>query len=520
MASNYSPTDSEVVISGFADFMGETLATQAPVALGNSGAIRWQRLMRARSYLILSDWLIIVATFGIALQLRRYQADVGVGNLQDSPQLFAGVLAVGIYVIPILGFWSSLGLYQRRIWLSRYAHGVQIAKGATGLVLGYLLLHALTKTGLLFPSRLLALYWCILLITVLCAHRLVVFPRLLQIGSKVGLERRVILIGDSGVSNHFLTRLGAENPYSIRPVGILSDKTGPLTSRNIPNLGNISDLPQVVEDHDIAGAIITDPDLTIDALMRLIEECIALFGWVDVHSARSSVWYHDQLAPDAYFDIPFVRLKATRQRSLALFYKRCFDLTVASVGLIALSPLVISIALLIKISSPGPILFSRERVGTKGQPFKFHKFRSMYVGAENDHTRAEAVLKFMQDANDSSEKLVNEQMVTPIGRIIRKLALDEVPQLWNVVKGDMSLVGPRPLTRSEYDAQEEWQKRRFDIKPGCASLWKVMAVRHKGVSFANASLYDIFYARNMSPLLDLQILVQTALIVLRARADG
>lgn len=501
--------------------MGERLVTQSLVALRESRAIRWQRLMRARSYLMISDWLIIVATFAIALQLRRYLPHVGVGNVQDEPQVVAGVLAVGIYAIPILGLWSGSGLYKRRIWLSRYAHTVEIAKGATGVVLGYALLHALTKTSLLFPSRLLILYWYILLITALCAHRLVAFPHLLQIGSKVGLQRRVVLIGDSEVSNQFLTRLGTENPYStIRPVGIISDKTGPLINRNIPKLGGTSDLAQIVGDHDIAGAIITDPDLSIDALMRLIEDCITLFGWVDVHSSRSSVWLHDQLAPDAYFDIPFVRLKASRQRSLTLLYKRCFDFTIASVGLIAMLPLIIFITLMIKLSSPGPVLFSRERVGEKGQPFKFYKFRSMYVGAENDNTRVEAVLKFMKDENAAGEKMVNEQMITPIGRIIRKLALDEVPQLWNVVKGDMSLVGPRPLNRCEYDAQEEWQKRRFDIKPGCTSLWKVMAVRHQGVSFASATLYDIFYGRNMSPLLDLQILVQTAVIVLRARADG
>ena len=119
-----------------------------------------------------------------------------------------------------------------------------------------------------------------------------------------------------------------------------------------------------------------------------------------------------------------------------------------------------------------------------------------------------------------AEKIVDRNMVTPIGRIIRKWALDEIPQLWNVVKGDMSLVGPRPLPREEYDAQEAWQKRRFDVKPGCTGLWKVMVARHHGVTFANASLYDLYYARNISPMLDLNIILNTVIVVLRGRADG
>jgi lipopolysaccharide/colanic/teichoic acid biosynthesis glycosyltransferase len=144
----------------------------------------------------------------------------------------------------------------------------------------------------------------------------------------------------------------------------------------------------------------------------------------------------------------------------------------------------------------------------------------MRVEAEHDTSRREAVLKFMKDDSAIAEKFVNEAMITPVGRFIRKWAPDEVPQLWNVLKGDMSLVGPRPLPLEEYEAQDEWQKRRFDIKPGCTGLWKIMVVRHRGVTFANASLYDLYYARNMSPVLDLNILLNTVVIILRGKADG
>ncbi|MDZ4200282.1 MAG: sugar transferase, partial [Kiritimatiellia bacterium] len=149
----------------------------------------------------------------------------------------------------------------------------------------------------------------------------------------------------------------------------------------------------------------------------------------------------------------------------------------------------------------------------------FYKLRSMRVDAEKDSVRREAILAHMAQPDDVVRKVVNPEMITPVGAFIRKWAIDELPQLWNVIRGDMALVGPRPLPLEEYEAQANWHKRRFDIPPGCTGMWKIYAVR-SGISFTDTVLYDLYYARNMNPLLDLSILFQTVWVILVGRADG
>lgn len=479
-----------------------------------------KRQKRGGSYLLATDWLIIVGSFVIALQFGRFSSRI----TNVSPNRWAvipQVVTVGIYTLLFLITWAILGLYKRYIWLTPTPHALQIIKGSTGLVLGYVLLLALTKASLFTPSRIVILAWYVLILALVSAHRLLFFPILLRVASRSGLRRRVVLLGDSQVTKELLSRFEHEDQYSmLTPVGILSAKTGPYLNKDIPYLGDFAALPNIVEMYNIEGAVIAEPDMSVDELMNLIEQCVSLFGWVDVHSEQSAAWYNVTGGSDTYFDIPFVRINAIHQTPILLAYKRFFDFTVAFLALLVLSPVLVTLAVLIKWSSPGPVFFTRDRIGEKGQPFKFYKFRSMRVGAEHDAARKEAVLKFMRDDSAIAEKFVNEAMITPVGRFIRKWALDEVPQLWNVLKGDMSLVGPRPLPLEEYEAQEEWQKRRFEVKPGCTGLWKVMVVRHRGVTFANASLYDLYYARNMSPVLDLNILLNTATIILRGKADG
>jgi exopolysaccharide biosynthesis polyprenyl glycosylphosphotransferase len=479
-----------------------------------------KRRGRSVSYLLLTDWLIIVGAFGIALRFRRYDRGMDIISLMQW-QVVPEVLAVGVYATIFWMIFGALGLYKRRIWLSPPLHATNILQGCVFLILGYFLLRGSIKVNLFVPSRMVIINWGLLLTAGMIAHRLFIFPRLLQWASRAGLRRKVVLIGDSEVARDFLQRHERDSEYStLVPVGIVTDKEGALLNTDIPNLGKLADLPDIVEQHGLEGAIITNPHLPHGDLMQLIEQCIGLFGWVDVHSTRSAVWHQRELTPDTYFDIPFVRLSTIPRNPLYLRYKRIFDASAAALGLLALSPVLAAVAVLIKRSSPGPVFFTRDRIGEGGRPFKFYKFRSMRVEAEHDASRKQAILEMMKDESAVAAKVVNESMITPIGRFIRKWALDEIPQLWNVVKGDMSLVGPRPLPPEEYHAQEDWQKKRFDIKPGCTGLWKIMVARHEGITFANTALYDLYYARNMNPLLDINILFNTVLVILRGKADG
>jgi len=142
----------------------------------------------------------------------------------------------------------------------------------------------------------------------------------------------------------------------------------------------------------------------------------------------------------------------------------------------------------------------------------------MHVDADQDKIRNTDIEEYLKSGEQVSRKTININQVTPVGRFIRKWAIDELPQLFNVLKGDMSLIGPRPVPLNEYAITDEWHKRRFDIKPGCAGLWKIYASRD-GISFNDTVLYDIYYARNMSPILDLYIIFATIWIILTGKAD-
>jgi lipopolysaccharide/colanic/teichoic acid biosynthesis glycosyltransferase len=191
--------------------------------------------------------------------------------------------------------------------------------------------------------------------------------------------------------------------------------------------------------------------------------------------------------------------------------KRVFDFTAASLGLLVISPLLVVIALLIKFSSPGPVLYKSERIGKNYQPFYMYKFRTMSVGADaqRDALRKQANLE------GDLFKIKNDPRVTPIGRILRALSLDELPQLINVIRGEMSLVGPRPLPRDESELFEDPYTLRFHVYPGITGLWQVSG-RSK-LSFNKLCSLEMEYVTGWNFLTDLRILLQTIPAVLCSR---
>ncbi len=188
--------------------------------------------------------------------------------------------------------------------------------------------------------------------------------------------------------------------------------------------------------------------------------------------------------------------------------KRIFDLVVALVLLLVLSPLLALIALAIRFSSSVPILYRWQVVGEGGRPFSSWKFRTM-VG---DADRVKADLIAQNEMRGPVFKLKDDPRVTPIGRVLRKFSLDELPQLWSVLKGDMSLVGPRPPLQSEYKKFSDWQKKKLAMKPGMTSLWHT---RGKPRDFDAWVQLDLEYIEHWSLWLDFKILFQTAIVVLR-----
>lgn len=474
---------------------------------------------RSITYLLATDWLAVAGTFGLALHFRPYNTGM---NIISRSHIVPEALFALCYAFLVLAIFSMFKLYRRKVWLTRAWHGFQIILGVLASISLYMLLRFIIKSPVLVVSRVVTLNWGILLLGGLLIHRLIIFPFLLRIGSQANLQRRIVIIGTQDAGIKFAKNCLHENSYSmLNPVGFLCNhrEKDEIIIDNLCCIGELDDLPELVDLHKLEGAVITPTDLPYGKLMTLIEQCIRFFGWVDVHTDKSAI-LHENLDVDTYFDIPFVRMREIPRGPMIGFYKEATDVIGASIGILLLSPLLIATAIAIKLTSPGPIFYTRDRIGYKGTSFPFFKFRSMAVGADQDTARAREIRKHIQDGSDEQQrKIVNSAYVTPVGRFIRKWAIDELPQLFNVLRGDMSLVGPRPVPPGEHDMEDEWHKKRFEIKPGCTGLWKVYAIK-TGVSFNDTVLYDLYYARNMNPILDVYIIIMTVWVILTGRADG
>ncbi|MGC8785933.1 MAG: sugar transferase [Anaerolineae bacterium] len=211
---------------------------------------------------------------------------------------------------------------------------------------------------------------------------------------------------------------------------------------------------------------------------------------------------------------------ATRRRRLYALTKRLLDFVIAAVLLLLLAPLMLVIALAIKITSPGPAILVQERVGQGGKIFAFYKFRSMYNNSDNseDERYAREYIHGNHRAalpRGGVFKPANEKRITPVGRWLRKTSLDELPQLFNVLKGDMSLVGPRPSMPYEVDVYKPWHFRRLEVLPGITGLAQVKG--RSSLTFQEIVSIDLEYIERRSLLLDFEILLKTLPVVLSAR---
>ena len=197
------------------------------------------------------------------------------------------------------------------------------------------------------------------------------------------------------------------------------------------------------------------------------------------------------------------------------FLKRVFDFSAALIGLVVLSPLFMVMALAVKLGSSGPVIYTQRRVGEDGQCFEFYKFRTMVYRNDDSIHRVYSqrlINGWASKGGGRNYKMTDDPRVTPFGRFLRKSSLDELPQLFNVLRGDMSLVGPRPPIEYEVDYYLEWHKQRLQAKPGITGLWQVSG--RSQVPFDEMVMLDIHYMEHWSFLLDLKILLKTIPVVI------
>ncbi|MCU0558685.1 MAG: exopolysaccharide biosynthesis polyprenyl glycosylphosphotransferase [Desulfobacterales bacterium] len=284
------------------------------------------------------------------------------------------------------------------------------------------------------------------------------------------------------------------------------------------SLGRLQDLESIVGEHFFQEAIITD---------ELIDKA-ELVNLLDLFTSRGmTVWFLPKLMPiiDVKLDIdnlcgtPLVRLQGGRDRWLFQKAKYAFDALAGLAGALLVLPLFCAAALAIVLDSKGPVFYRPRAIGKNGRVFTMFKFRSMHADAgsriHQDYVTKLIKGEIRQDGSGKPLKIVDDPRVTRVGRLLRKTSLDELPQLINVLKGEMSLVGPRPCLPYEWELYNEWQKKRSAVRPGITGLWQV--VGRSEVSFEEMILLDLYYIYNRSFELDFSILFETLFVVLKKK---
>ena len=260
---------------------------------------------------------------------------------------------------------------------------------------------------------------------------------------------------------------------------------------------------------EVNELILTDPDATRGQIKALMEFCIA-HQIVFKYSIELTGMQTTNFGVDMIAGIPVIEIKSTRLDGWGKVVKRVFDIAASAAGLLIIAPFCAVVGMIIKVSDGGPVFVRLIRIGARGQKFSLYKFRSMVVGAE---AMKDQLMPYNERADGPLFKMAHDPRITRIGRYLRRTSIDELPQLWNVLKGDMSLVGPRPHEPQEVAKYEAQNRRLLYIRPGITGMAQVSG--RSDLTFSDEARIDTFYIQNWSFLLDLIILIKTPLVVLK-----
>jgi exopolysaccharide biosynthesis polyprenyl glycosylphosphotransferase len=455
---------------------------------------------RVAAWLAFSD-LILINLALIGAYYMRYElewfAEVGFDADLLDYALFAGVLSI---LLPIT--FKLDGVYNGRRGQSWFDQMYAIINATAK---GTIVLLALTfGFRPLVYSRLLFLEAAVLIVVLTGISRLVkgwIEARLRRRG--VGVDR-VLIVGGGEVGRAVIRTIVARPELGYQIVGLVDDNPdrGNTAIGRVKGLGGLEKLAEIIDSQAVDQVIVTLPWMYHRKIMGIVRECqrrrVRAHIVPDLFQMSLS-----QVDVDDLGGIPLIGVREVTIGRWQRAIKRAMDVLGAVViGALGL-PVLGMIALAIKLDSRGPAVFKQLRVGKQGQQFWCYKFRSMRQGAEQEQDQ----LLAHNEADGPIFKMRDDPRRTRVGRWLRRTSLDELPQLYNVLRGEMSLVGPRPPLPAEVAQYEAWQMRRLEVAPGLSGLWQVSG--RSNLSFDEMCLLDIYYIENWSPLLDIKILLRT-----------
>jgi len=464
---------------------------------------RLRRLRRQAPKLALGagDLVAVVVAMWLSLATRDY---LRVGSAYAPHAATVGGLSLPIWLIA----FSHHRLYSAR-YLARRAEEMRrvaraAALGVAGMAVISFLLRAPVSRAWLVLSGLLAF-------VIIGAEREVarrLFKRLRRTGS---LLRPVVVVGANHEARELAAMLQSDASLGYRLAGFVTDRPSDEVHHSISGrvLGTVAETLEVVNATGAVGVIVAASAATLDTSNRLVRELTNAGIHVELSSVLRDI-AAERLTVRPLGRFPIIYIEPVR-RGWRTGAKRVFDLGLALCTLAGTALVLAIVAVLIRLDSPGPVLFKQPRVGRDGRIFRVLKFRTMVVDAE----ARMAELRDRNEADGPLFKMADDPRVTRVGRLLRKTSIDELPQLWNVVRGEMSLVGPRPALPSEVAGWQPELHERLRVKPGMTGMWQVNG--RSSASFAEYMRLDLYYVDNWSLATDLTILAKTVPAVLASR---
>ncbi len=423
-----------------------------------------------------------------------------------------GTAVVPLVAAAVVGWWAvgcALGLYTGddvRTWGSGVSHAPRII--VTALLLSWPLYFVASAMALADPA---AIAIVIAGTAIVCtgAARGIVRAMLHQ---GTHLRQRTLIIGSGTIAGELVHQLRSQTHFGLDPIGFVDDEPHMPAGNYVPYCGGLEDLPDVLDTHSVDRVIIAFTRASHEDLLRCIRTCrdrrVAtdivprLFELLDGADGMAHIG-----------GLPLISITVPGLSRSAAAVKRLVDVVLTAVLALVLLPLLACVALAIKLETRGPVLFRQTRAGRGGNNFHVLKFRSMYEDAE-------ARKRELDELNDASDgvmfKIHEDPRITRVGKVLRRYSLDELPQLFNVLRGDMSLVGPRPLILDESDVLlEDWHMRRLDLRPGITGPWQVRG--RSDLTVRDMVRFDYTYVSGWTLARDFEILLATVPAVLSGR---
>lgn len=476
-----------------------------------------QRRNLASLALAFLDATLIYVAFGLAYWLRyqvRWPAPFNqiiqeVLTINSVP--FDNFLPyVGLLIGVLLALFTMKGVYRLPRNASLLDHlGPIISASTTGIAL--VVLFTIVQRPL-YSRLIFAFAWVNIILLIGIARAVLVNVQRWRWTHGVGRER-VLVVGGTGLGRQVMDSIVAQAFLGYSLVGYLEDRDPPRSEQrngHFRYLGVVQQLEHVLQSQAVNLVVIALPFWEHHRLPEIVRLCRAAQIEFRVVPDLFELSF-DRVNVMNLSGIPLIGLKELSLKGWNLVLKRALDLSLIALASPVLLPLLGLIAWAITRDSPGPAIFKQNRIGRGGRSFTVYKFRTMVVDAEE----RKAELTQYNEADGPIFKMRNDPRLTRLGGFLRRTSLDELPQLWNVLRDEMSLVGPRPQLPAEVAQYEDWHYRRLEVKPGLTGLWQVLG--RSDISFDEMVRLDIYYAENWSPGMDLRILLETIPAVLSGK---